>query len=50
MAYHYFKKLRDISTMGEDLETTMYAFKQMGFCMNCDKQHTMALKAFKKQL
>ena len=28
----------------------MYAFKQMGFCMNCDKDHIMALKAFKKQL
>ena len=25
--YYYFKKLRDVSRMDNDLETTMYAFK-----------------------
>ena len=27
VAYHYFNKLRNVSRMGHDLETTMYAFK-----------------------
>jgi hypothetical protein len=33
MAYKYFKKLRDVSKMAEDLETAMYAYKQIGFVM-----------------
>jgi len=49
-AYHYFKKLRDVSRMGGDLETTMYAFKQIGFALNQDREHEKALKAFKCQL
>ena len=27
LSYKYFKKLKDVSKMDHDLETTMYAFK-----------------------
>jgi len=47
LAYRYFKKLRDVSRMDNDLETTMYAFKQCGVCLNCDRSYLKALKAFK---
>lgn len=31
-AMESFKKLKDCSSMEKDMETTMYAFKQIGFC------------------
>ena len=46
-AYHYFKKLRDVSKMDKDYETTMYAFKQIGYVLNQAKQYEKAEKAFK---
>ena len=46
-SYQCFKKLRDVSRMGGDLETTMYAFKQIGYCLNLAKDHAKACKAFK---
>ena len=46
-AYAYFKKLVDVSKMGNDLETTMYAFKQIGICLNSGKDYVKAEKAFK---
>jgi len=49
-SYYYFKKLRDVSKMANDLETTMYAFKQIGYALNAAKDYTKAEKAFKMQL
>jgi len=47
VAYFYFKKLRDVSKMGNDLETTMYAFKQIGYCQIRYKDYIKAEKAIK---
>lgn len=49
-AYKYFKKLRDTAKMGEDIETSMYAFKQIGHCLLNMHEREKALKAFKCQL
>jgi hypothetical protein len=43
----YFKKLKDVAKMGSDLETSMYGFKQMGYCLNQIKDHQKAARAFK---
>jgi len=47
VGYFYFKKLRDASKMNNDLETTTYAFKQIGYCLIQMKDYTKAEKAFK---
>ena len=49
-AYKCFVKLKDVAKMGGDLETSMYAFKQMGFALNQNKEYNKAAKAFKCQL
>ena len=49
-AYEYFKKLRDTAKMGHDIETSMYAFKQIGHCLLNMNDSVKALKAFKCQL
>ena len=43
----YFKKLKDVAKMGCDLETSMYGFKQMGYCLNQIKEHHKAARSFK---
>ena len=43
----YFKKLKDVAKMGSDLETSMYGFKQMGYCLNQCKEHHKAARSFK---
>ena len=49
-AYNMFKKLRDVSRMDHDLETTMYAFKQCGLACNLLKDYKKGLNAFKCML
>ena len=36
--------------MANDLETTLYAFKQCGFALNAAKDYVKAEKSFKMQL
>jgi hypothetical protein len=36
--------------MDQDLEASMYAFKQMGYCLNQMKDNAKAARAFKCQL
>jgi len=48
--YDAFKKLRDVSKMAHDLETSMYALKQMGYCQYSLKDHKKAMKCYKCQL
>jgi tetratricopeptide (TPR) repeat protein len=49
-AYQYFKKMKDVSRMDHDLEAAMYAFKQMGYCLNQLKEYQKATRSFKCQL
>jgi tetratricopeptide (TPR) repeat protein len=49
-SYQYFKRLRDTSRMAGDVETTMYAFKQIGFVLLQKNECKKARKAFKCQL
>lgn len=49
-AYKHFRKLKDVSRMDHDLEAAMYAFKQMGYCLNQLKEYQKATRSFKCQL
>ena len=49
-AYDFYKRLRDTARMSGDVETTMYAFKQIGFVLLQMNEKHNALKAFKCQL
>ena len=42
--------MKDVGKMDQDLEASMYAFKQMGYCLNQTKDYGKAARAFKCQL
>lgn len=37
--YEAFRKLKDVAKMAQDLETSMYALKQMGYCLHQIKDY-----------